>query len=85
MPCLDKLTYEVMVLDKATIKITDDGPYEVTGSFELVDADGHSFEMKKGDSLCRCGMSGEKPFCDGTHQDVDFESAPRANDLMVEV
>lgn len=78
-------TYEVMVLDKTTIKVTDDGPYEVTGSFELIDADGHSFEMKKGVSLCRCGLSGEKPFCDGTHLEVDFESAPRANDLMVEV
>ena len=73
-------------LVKTTIKVTDHGPYEVTGSFELVDADGNSFEAKKGASLCRCGLSGEKPFCDGTHEEVDFESAPRAkDDLMVEV
>lgn len=71
---------------KATIKVSDHGPYEVTGSFKLVDEDGNSFEAKNGVSLCRCGLSGEKPFCDGTHEEVDFESAPRAkDDLMVEV
>ena len=72
-------------LVKTTIKVTDHGPYEVTGSFELVDANGNSFEVKKGASLCRCGLSGEKPFCDDTHEEIDFESAPRSNDLMVEV
>lgn len=70
---------------KTTIKVTDDGPYEITGSFEIIDTNGNSFDAQKSVSLCRCGLSGEKPFCDGTHQDVDFESAPRANDLMVEV
>ena len=72
-------------LGKTTIKVTDNGPYEVTGSFEIVDVDGNSFEVKKGASLCRCGYSGDKPFCDGTHQEIDFENTPRANDLMVEV
>lgn len=73
-------------LVKTTIKVTDHGPYEVTGSFELVDADGNSFKAKNGATLCRCGLSDEKPFCDGTHEEIDFESAPRAkDDLMVEV
>lgn len=74
-----------MNLVETTIKVTDDGPYEVTGSFEIIDADGNSFKVKKGASLCRCGHSKEMPFCDGTDQEVDFESAPRSNDLMVEV
>lgn len=65
--------------------MTDDGPYEVTGSFEVIDSDGNSFDVRSGVSLCRCGFSGEKPFCDGTHEEIDFENAPRAKDLMVEV
>lgn len=76
---------EVLYLVKPTIKVTDDGPYEVTGSFEIIDAEGNSFDVKKGASLCRCGLSEEKPFCDSTHDEIDFESAPRANVLIVEV
>jgi CDGSH-type Zn-finger protein len=43
-----------------------------------VDAEGNSFEHKESFSLCRCGGSGNKPFCDGTHKLNGFESAPRA-------
>lgn len=64
---------------ESTIKVNDNGSYLVTGSFELVDADGNTFETKKAVSLCRCGHSSNKPFCDGTHRKVDFESAPRAD------
>lgn len=67
------------------IKVNDNGPYDITGSFELVDEKGNHFETKQSISLCRCGHSDQKPFCDGTHEEVDFESAPRAKDLMVEV
>lgn len=83
---MDKLhTGGDVSLVKTIIKVTDNGPYEVTGSFEIIDAKGNSFDVKKGASLCRCGLSGEKPFCDSTHDEIAFDSAPRANDLMVEV
>lgn len=64
----------------STIKVRDNGPYLVTGSFEVVDAEGNMFETKKTVSLCRCGHSSNKPFCDGTHKKIGFESAPRANE-----
>ena len=46
-----------------------DGPYNVTGSIRLVDADGNEFALEEGRpvALCRCGHSCNKPFCDGSH------------------
>ena len=59
----------------AAIKITikKNGPYRVEapeGSIELVDADGNKYDLtgKPAFSLCRCGGSVTKPFCDGTPQ-----------------
>ncbi|MFD2761262.1 CDGSH iron-sulfur domain-containing protein [Lentibacillus juripiscarius] len=64
--------------DNAQIKVNDNGPYLVKGNVEMVDAEGNVFETKKAFSLCRCGHSSNKPFCDGTHKKIDFESEPRA-------
>jgi CDGSH-type Zn-finger protein len=46
----------------------------VTGTVEIVDADGNVVETKTDFSLCRCGASKEKPFCDGSHRDAGFVS-----------
>jgi CDGSH-type Zn-finger protein len=62
----------------ANITPTDNGPYIVKGQFKLVDAAGNEFEVRETIALCRCGQSSKKPFCDGTHNKVGFESAPRA-------
>lgn len=59
------------------IKVMDHGPYRITGNFELFDSDGNLFMTKKTVSLCRCGLSDHKPFCDGTHKG-NFESQVRA-------
>ncbi|MEY4347541.1 MAG: hypothetical protein RJA68_1044, partial [Actinomycetota bacterium] len=40
----------------------------------VVDADGNVVETKTDFSLCRCGASKEKPFCDGSHRDAGFAS-----------
>ena len=64
--------------DGATITPYRDGPLIVRGDFRLVDQDG--VEVDPGRStiaLCRCGKSGIKPFCDGTHKRSGF-SAPSA-------
>jgi CDGSH-type Zn-finger protein len=74
----------------AQIKITvrKNGPYRVEappGSVDLVDADGNPYDlstkMKDGNlafSLCRCGGSVTKPFCDGTHSKIGFQAAEAA-------
>lgn len=63
----------------ATIKSRDDGPYMVTGDFELVDGEGNKLNVDTGQSvqLCRCGQSANKPFCDDSHKRVAFESKVR--------
>ncbi|OPY27535.1 MAG: Iron-binding zinc finger CDGSH type [Methanocella sp. PtaU1.Bin125] len=75
--------------------VTKDGPYLVTGGLPLAKeiivydenegcptewAPGGQYPDKKAYALCRCGLSGDKPFCDGTHAKEGFdgtETAPR--------
>ena len=61
----------------ATIKVNDHGPYLITGTFTLNDADGNAYETKETIALCRCGESNTKPFCDGTHKSAGFDSVCR--------
>jgi CDGSH-type Zn-finger protein len=63
--------------DKAKIQVLDNGPLVVKGEIELVDAEGNTFSTKKQVSLCRCGFSHNKPFCDGSHRGK-FEDHTRA-------
>jgi CDGSH iron-sulfur domain-containing protein 3 len=64
--------------EKVVIKINDNGSIRVTGEVELLDGEGKPFETKPAFSLCRCGLSQNKPYCDGTHKGK-FESQVRAN------
>jgi CDGSH-type Zn-finger protein len=56
-----------------TITPSEDGPYLVSGPVLLTDADGREIPHQDQMSLCRCGQSGNKPFCDGTHLTIDFD------------
>lgn len=62
----------------ASITPYRDGPLVVRGDFRLVDQDGAEIDPgRRTIALCRCGKSGIKPFCDGTHKRSGF-SAPSA-------
>ncbi len=62
----------------ATITPYRDGPLIVRGDFRLVDQDGTEIDPgRRTVALCRCGKSGIKPFCDGTHKRSGF-AAPSA-------
>jgi CDGSH-type Zn-finger protein len=72
---------------KVKITVRPNGPYRVEdpeGVVELVDQNGVPYtlpEMKAGKpwiSLCRCGGSVNKPFCDGTHSKIGFQAAEAA-------
>ncbi len=71
--------------EMAQVKITvkKNGPYRVEapeGTIELVDSDGNKYDLtgKPAFSLCRCGASVTKPFCDGTHTRIGFQAAEAA-------
>ncbi|GAA0375532.1 CDGSH iron-sulfur domain-containing protein [Bacillus horti] len=56
-------------MSKVTIQVRDDGSLFVSGGeFELIDAEGNAFETRPKVSLCRCGLTANKPFCDGSHK-----------------
>ncbi|MDO8673226.1 MAG: CDGSH iron-sulfur domain-containing protein [Dehalococcoidia bacterium] len=48
------------------------GPIWVKGNVDIVSADGKLYERRNRVTLCRCGESRNKPFCDGTHVDIGF-------------
>lgn len=61
-----------------TIKTVDNGPLQIKGDFQVVDHEGTVYETRRSAFLCRCGHSSTKPFCDGTHNKIDFDAAGRA-------
>jgi hypothetical protein len=57
------------------VNITDDGPYAVTGAIELIGVTFGEGASKEHYTLCRCGASKNKPFCDGSHWSIGFRDA----------
>ena len=55
------------------VVVNEDGPLEVMGEIELIDADGQAVRRSRHLYLCRCGNSRNKPYCDGSHRRVRFE------------
>jgi CDGSH-type Zn-finger protein len=54
------------------VTVTDNGPYAVTGGIELLGVRMGEGASKEHYTLCRCGESKNKPFCDGSHWDAGF-------------
>ena len=52
-----------------------DGPLQVRGNLEIVSGTGRCVARVQQATLCRCGGSASKPFCDGTHARIGFRSA----------
>jgi CDGSH-type Zn-finger protein len=62
------------------ITVNENGSLRIEGEFTICDAGGNVFDLAGRTSigLCRCGHSGSKPFCDGTHRKVNFQSEVKA-------
>jgi len=70
--------------EPATVVPRDNGNYKVTGPVRIVDVEGAVIqEVPDGEVvfLCRCGHSKEKPYCDSTHKEIEFQSVVRAADF----
>jgi CDGSH-type Zn-finger protein len=67
----------------AKITVKNNGSVKIEGDFVLVDQDGQEFGLagRTAISLCRCGQSRNKPFCDGSHNRVGFQSEVKAREL----
>jgi CDGSH-type Zn-finger protein len=67
--------------DDVTVTPNRNGPYHIKGKVRITLPDGQELETEEETWLCRCGGSGNKPFCDGTHKKIGFradEAAARA-------
>jgi CDGSH-type Zn-finger protein len=68
---------------KKSISIIEDpgagvsGPIWVKGGVAVVSSDGKAYEVRNRVTLCRCGQSRNKPFCDGTHMQVGFNDGDK--------
>jgi CDGSH-type Zn-finger protein len=83
----------IMKNDKTTpkIKVSENGPFIITGNVSLsekiITPKGKCYEFKTGGNfpraeeynLCRCGESGNKPFCDGSHAKTRFDGTETAS------
>ncbi len=65
------------------VTVINNGPIRLEGDFSVHDAAGAEFGLagRTVISFCRCGLSENKPFCDGAHARQGFESACPARDL----
>jgi CDGSH-type Zn-finger protein len=65
------------------ITVRNDGSTRIEGDFAIYDQDGNVFGLggRTQISLCRCGHSQNKPFCDGSHKTAGFKSEIKARDL----
>ena len=67
----------------AKVAVKNNGPLRLEGEFTLCDQDGAAFGLggRTVISLCRCGHSENKPFCDGAHNRAGFKSEIKAREL----
>ncbi len=54
------------------VSAVPNGPYRVAGAVPVIAADGIPYEVRARQTLCRCGQSKNKPFCDGSHWHAGF-------------
>jgi CDGSH-type Zn-finger protein len=76
---IDGVEYRDQNERKPMVTVSKDGPYLITGGIDLI---GNDIQFAEGFSkehytLCRCGASNNKPFCDGMHRTINFNDAKK--------
>jgi len=69
-------------MSQTKLIINSNGSIKIEGDFEIVDTNGNAYGLqgRTALSLCRCGRSANKPFCDGSHKG-NFEHEAMAFEL----
>lgn len=69
-------------MSKTKLTVNNNGSLKIEGEFEIVDSTGKAYGLggRTAVSICRCGRSANKPFCDGAHKG-HFEHVAEAFDL----
>lgn len=77
------MSEEVTAQVPVKITVRPNGPLRVEGPIHLVDADGAAWDLtgKPAVSLCRCGLSEKRPFCDGSHNKHGWQCSASAGNL----
>lgn len=59
--------------EETTVQVRPNGPLFVRGNLKVTDINGTVLFQSPRAALCRCGQSGNKPFCDNTHRTIGFK------------
>jgi CDGSH-type Zn-finger protein len=76
---IDSIEYKDQNERRPMVTVSEDGPYLITGGIELIGGDANNIiqfgdgASKEHYTLCRCGASNNKPFCDGMHKVINFK------------
>ncbi len=68
--------------DPAIIALPD-ASLQIRGGVQVVAADGEPYEVRARQTLCRCGHSKNKPFCDGSHWSAEFHDPTEERDFSI--
>ena len=68
----EKLPESVCCLEDSGLEIS--GPLWVRGGIRVESENGKSYEVRNRQTLCRCGASGNKPFCNGAHASINYKA-----------
>ena len=70
----DKEKQEGEIIEaESIVEVSANGPLLIYGNITVKDAQGKTKKHNRVTALCRCGASGNKPYCDGTHKKIDFK------------
>lgn len=64
---------EQMENETTKVEVAANGPLLVSGNLVITNADGKEEHKKRTTAFCRCGASENKPYCDGSHKEIDFK------------
>ena len=73
-PIEEKLNPSIGIVEDPSYKGGVSGPIWVKGAIPIESSDGSELEVRNQVTLCRCGKSGNKPFCDNTHGSIRFKA-----------